>query len=351
MLNAALVAVLSIGIGTTVTATNGLAEGGLSGFSAVEDSPLYPIVRQNAVYHPEAFVRVAAWHAIWSDEWETALPEYIATGYNEARQRASQNHARNRDFIQRVVNTYSPRYSPKVHSEAQRALRGTDADRDQFVRTGFAAAKAMDEAAREADEERKQQILQADRDFVSSLAVKDPGEHVRLAAQHAMRAGGMDVDLRAFYASEWMAAAAVDLDVFRLRSQEAGIRYHAVIPRLIADAQDAEREALAASGAAAEQARAVAARAWATTKEKAEAARQTWEDEAAACAEQARYWRTIIERAKANIGPEWAAIATTADKNRGSWATEGNFADGQSTHFGEVQQQAQDGYDRMTNPV
>ncbi|SMD25781.1 hypothetical protein [Kibdelosporangium aridum] len=351
VLNAALVAVLATGISTTVTTANGLATGETLGISAVEDSPFYPIVLRNALHHPESLVRVAAWHALWSDEWEVALPAFVTHGFAEARVLASQKHARNRDFVQRVVNTYSPQFSPKVHAEAQRALKGTDADRDNFVRAGFAAAKALDEATREANEQEKQQILQADRDFVAMLAGRDPGEHVRLAAQHALRAGGTDADLRAFFASEWMAAAAVDVDIFRLRSHEAGIRYYAVIPQLIADAQDAEREALAASGAAAEQARAVAARAWATTKEKAEAAWKAWEDEAKACADQALYWRTIIERAQANIGPVWAAIAATADKNRGTWTSEGTFADNESQHWGAVQRQAQDGYNRMTTPA
>jgi hypothetical protein len=350
--NAVLVAALISGIGTNIATANGVTDtASIAGISAIEDSAYYPIVRQNALYHPEALVKVAAWQALRSDDGEPALRAFILTGFTEARQRASQNNARNRDFAQRILNTYSVAFSPRVHAAADSALKGNDTDREYFARTGFAEKKALDEAAREADEQHKQQILQADRDFVRLLSEADPGEQVRLAAQYALRNGGTDADLRAFFASEWMAAAAVDVDIFRLRTQEAAVRYYALIPQLVADAEDAEREALAASGAAAEQARAVAARAWATTKEKADAARKAWEDEAQACADQASYWRTIIERAGANSDPVWVAIGKTADKNRGSWTGEGAFAGDQTRHWSNVENQAQLGYDRMTAPA
>jgi hypothetical protein len=350
--SATVLAVLVCGVSTNVAAADGLtATVRFTGVSAIEDSIFYPIVRQNAVYHPEALVRVAAWQALRSDLGEPALRTFVLTGFAEARQRAGQSNARNRDFAERIAKTYSAAFSPRVNAAANRALRGTDTDREHFARTGFAEAKALDEAAREADEQHKQQILEADRAFVRLLADEDPGEQVRLAAQYALRNGGTDADLRAFFASEWMAAAAVDLDISRMRTQEAGVLFYAVIPQLVANALDAEREAQAASGAAAEQARAVAARAWATTKEKADEARRAWENEAAACAEQAQYWRTIIEQATGNSDPVWAAIATAATKNNGSWATEGTFAGDQTRHWSEIENQAQEGYDRMTNPA
>jgi hypothetical protein len=349
---AALLVLLTCGTGAAAAAADG-ATGTTNTVVvlAIEDSIYYPIVRQNAVYHPEALVRVAAWQALRSEDGEPALRAFVLTGFAEARQRAGQDNARNRDFAQRIANTYSAQFSPRVNAAALRALRGTDADREHFARTGFAEAKALDEAARETDEQHRQEILEADREFVRLLAGADPGEQVRLAAQHALRAGGADADLRAFFASEWMAAAAVDLELARLRTQEAGVRFYALLPQLIADAEEAEREALAAGEAAAEQARAVAARAWATTQEKAEAARRAWEAEALACAEQARYWRTVVERAAANSDPVWTAIATAANKNGGSWQTEGAFAGDEVAHWSDVEQRARDGRDRMTAPV
>ncbi|SHH05428.1 hypothetical protein SAMN05444320_1202 [Streptoalloteichus hindustanus] len=314
----------------------------------IEQSPWYPMVRQVALYHSEALVRVAAWQALRSDEGEPALRRFVASGFREARERAQQNAARNRDFAQRVANTYSPQFSPRVHAAAQQALKGTDADRERFARTGFAEAKALDDAAREADEQHRQVIAQAERDFVRLLAQSDPGEQVRLAAQHAIRPGATDADVRAFYATGWMAAAAVDVEIFRLRSQDAGVRFLAVIPGLVADAQEAEREALAAGDAAAEQARAVAARAWATSREKAEAARKAWEDEQRLCAEQARYWQTVIDRANTEAGPVWSAIASGAKKNRDNWTGENTFAGDQSRQWADVWGQSQAGYDRMT---
>ncbi|MCE7002455.1 hypothetical protein LWC34_06365 [Kibdelosporangium philippinense] len=293
-------------------------------------------------------VKAAAWQAIRSADGEAALRRFVTTGLREAKQLSERNDARYMDFAQRVVKNYSPQFSPLVHAKAQEAVKGKPADREHFARFGFAEAKALDDAAREADEQHKQQILEADRDFVRLLAQLDPGEQVRLAAQHAMRHGGVEADLRAFFASEWMAAAGLDLDIHRMRTIEAGAEFHAVIQQLIVDANEAEHEALQTSGAAAELARAVAARAWATTKEKADAARQAWEDEARACAEQAQYWRTIVERAQQNSDPVWAAIATTADKNRGTWTAEGTLAGSENQYFIGVENDAHDGYIRMT---
>lgn len=315
---------------------------------AIEDSVWYPMVRQVALFHSEALVRVAAWNAMRSPDGEPALKAFVLTGFAEARQRAQQAAARNRDFAQRVLASYSAAYSPLVHAAADRVLKGSDADRDWFARTGFADAKARDEQAREADEQHRQVIAQEDRDFVTLLATQDPGEQVRLAAQHATRPGGTDADIREFFATDWMAAAELDVEIFRQRSQEAGVGFLAIIPGLVADAQEAEQEALATSGAAAEQARAVAARAWATSKEKADAAQQAWTDEETLCADQARYWQTIVDRYQGQTDPLWTAIAATADKNRSAWAVEDSFAGGQAGHWLDVQQEAQAGYDRMS---
>ncbi|WP_414941242.1 hypothetical protein [Amycolatopsis sp. cmx-11-51] len=337
-----------IGIGANVATANGVTGSANSpSVSGIENSIYYPIVRQNALYHSEDLVRVAAWQVLRSGEGEPALREFVRTGFFEARKRAETYNARNKEFARRVMNNYSAQFSPNVHAEAKAAYNGNSAQQEQFFRTGFAAAKALDDAAREADEQHKQEILEADRAFVRLLAEADPGEQVRLAAQHALRAGGTDSHLRAFFASEWMAASATDIEIFRIRTQEAGVRFYALIPRLIADAEEAEREALAAEGAAAEQARAVAARAWATTREKADEARAVWESEAAACAEQARYWRTVIERANASADPVWAMIAAKADKNRGNWATDGTFADDQTRYWSAVEKHAKDHHDQM----
>ncbi|WP_237774191.1 hypothetical protein [Actinosynnema sp. ALI-1.44] len=306
------------------------------------------MVRQVALHHAQTLVRASAWQAMRSPDGEAALREFVLRGFAKARERARQNNARNRDFAQRVFDTYSASYAPLVHAGADKALKGSDGDRDWFARTGFEEAKAKDNAAREADEEHKQAIAQADRDFVLLLSKSDPGQQVRLAAEHALRNGGIDADIREFYASDWMAAAGLDVEIFRLRSQEAGVFYHATIPQLIADAQEAEREALATSGEAAEKARAVAAQAWATTQQKADAARNSWENERQLCAEQARYWQTVIERAKTQFDPVWLNIGSTAEKQRGTWTTETTFADNQIQHWGVVGDEARDGYDRMT---
>ncbi|MFD8496381.1 hypothetical protein [Amycolatopsis sp. NPDC059657] len=235
-----------------------------------------------------------------------------------------------------------------MHATADNVLKGSSADWDWFARTGFAEAKARDNAAREADEQHKQQIAQADRDFVRLLSTSDPGEQVRQAAEYALRNGGLDADIREFYASGWMAAAGLDVELFRVRTQDAGMYLHATISQLIIDAQEAEKAALAATGEAAVQARAVAAGAWADTKQKADAARKTWDDEGKLCLEQARYWQTVLDRANGQADPVWQSIGAAADKQRGTWTTESAFADGQARHWGDVGADAQAGYDRMT---
>ncbi|MFC0107634.1 hypothetical protein [Kibdelosporangium aridum] len=349
--NALLVAVLISGVGTNVAAANGLAAAEIASVSGIESSPYYRIVRTTALIHSQELVRASAWRALRSADGDAALLRYILTGMNEAKQLAEKQEARNLDFARRIAKTYTAQFSPRVHAAALEAIDKGPAVQEHFARVGFAEAKALDDAGREADEQHKQQILEVDRDFVRLLAQLDPGEQVRLAAQYALRNGGTDVDLRVFFATDWMAAAALDIDLHRMRTLEAGVKFHAVIQQLVRDAKDAEREALAASGAAAELARAVAARAWATTKERADAARQAWEDEAAACAEQARYWRTVIERAQSSSDPVWAAIAATADKNRGAWTGDGTLAGGEQQYWAGVENEAHEGYLRMTTPA
>ncbi|SDW78549.1 Short repeat-containing protein of unknown function [Amycolatopsis xylanica] len=279
---------------------------------------------------------------------EAVLREFVLRGFAKARQRANEFNARNRDFAQRVYDTYSAAYSPLVHATAGNVLKGSSADWDWFVRTGFAEAKAQDNAAREADEQHKQQIAQADRDFVRLLSTADPGEQVRQAAEYALRNGGLDADIREFFASGWMAAAGLDVELFRLRTQDAGMYLHATISQLIIDAQEAEKVALESSGEAAVKARAVAAGAWADTKQKADAATKSWDDERKLCLEQARYWQTVLERAGTQADPVWQSIGAAADKQRGTWTTESAFAEGQAQHWGGVSTDAQAGYDRMT---
>lgn len=349
--NALLVAALISGVGTNVAAANGLAAAEIASVSGIESSPYYRIVRTTALIHSQELVRASAWRALRSADGDAALLRYILTGLNEAKRLAEKQEARNKDFAHRIAKVYTAQFSPRVHAAALEAIEKGPVVQEHFARVGFAEAKALDDAAREADEQHKQQILEVDRDFVRLLAQLDPGQHVRLAAQHAMRNGGTEADLRVFFASDWMAAAALDIDLYRMRTLEAGVQFHAVIQQLVRDAKDAEREALAASGTAAEIARAVAARAWATTKEKAEVARQAWEDEAAACAEQARYWRTVIERAQSGSDPVWAAIAATADKNRGAWTGDGTVADGERLHWVNVEKEADEGHARMTAPA
>ena len=57
---------------------------------------------------------------------------------------------------------------------------------------------------------------------------------------------------------------------------------------------------------------------------------QAWADEEKLCADQARYWQTIVDRYQGQTDPLLTAIAATADKNRSAWTVEDSFAGGQA---------------------
>lgn len=306
-------------------------------------------VRWLAGKDPRSTVRVAAWSALISSTPDEAVAEFLASGFDYAKQRAAQARARNLDFAKRVLATHTAEYSPEVHAAAKRAVNGTDADRERFARTGYAAAKERDRLAREAAGEQARAIVQADRDFVAALRDNDPGPQVRASAAWALRPGATDGDLVEFFAYGWASGASLDLEMFRTRAADNDAAWRVTISRLVVEAQAAEQAALEASGEAAEQARQAAARAWQAAGDGTGPARTAWTDAQSTADAQAANWRAVVEAANVATGPNWAAIAGPAAATEGEWAAEREFAAEQARFWTALREQARAGEERMRN--
>ncbi|MFC4517603.1 hypothetical protein [Streptomyces ehimensis] len=279
-------------------------------------------VMHYAKYHPAAEVRVSAWNALRSARGDEAIAEWLAPGggFDYAKQLARNTRARNKAFCERVVATHPQAFSPEVRAAAERALKGTDADRAAFVRVGYVEAQQRDRTAREADTQRKVELASKDRDFVRSLGEHDPGEQVRVAAQWALRSGATDVDVTEFFGYGWSIGGTLDLEAYRLRVADAEMVRRAVLSRLIEKAAAAEESVKGAADAV--KARAEAEVAWKAVSEHAGAAQKAWLAEQEAAAAQAVNWQKIARAAKESADGLWQNIGQSAEANQGSWTEE-----------------------------
>ncbi len=297
-------------------------------------------VRWLANSDPRGNLRAAAWSALLAKDVKAAVAKFLASGYDYAKRRAAESRVRNTNFVRRVLATHTVAYAPTVRAAAQHALDGTDSDRDQFVRTGYAQAKEADRQARQADDEHAAAIVQFDRDFVARLRDEDPGAQVRAAAAFALRAGATNSDVVEFFAFDWRTAAVLDFEVFRTRCADSDILWRAEMRRLTADALAAETAARDAAAEAKEQARAVAARAWAAVGEQAAPARTAWADAEQLAEAQAAGWQEIARVAGSSTDPHWQAIAETAPVTVEQWAAERANAAEQAAYWTTLYEQA-----------
>jgi len=308
------------------------------------------LVRRLAGKDPRAEVRADAWVA-WADENDDVVFEFLDHGLTAAEQRAAETAAVNADFCRRVLLTYTAAYAPEVNAASQRALLGTDSDRELFVRQGFAAAEQRDRLAREADGSQQEALAEADRQYVRALATHDPGAQVRAAAAWATRPGATDADVVEFFAYGWATGAELDLEAHRLRDAELEARWQATLRRLILDAREAEQAALDAAGEIAVQLREAAARAWQRVGERTSAPRVAWADAEQVARDQAANWAAVAAAAQAATGPNWQAVRDAADPTRTAWTAEQGWAAEQSRFWAGVLGQAVDGETRMRNPL
>ncbi|MEU8230522.1 hypothetical protein AB0C12_13090 [Actinoplanes sp. NPDC048967] len=301
-----------------------------------------------ASYDTRSTVRAAAWSALISSNVDAAVARFVLSGYPYAVRRSAETKVRNADFARRVLETHTAEFAPEVHAAARYALDGTAADLDYFARTGYAAAKDRDRQARESTGAQAAALVQADRDFVALLRDTAPGEQVRAAATFALRPAATDADLVEFFAYDWVNAAALDLDAFRIRVADEDMAWRAAAARLVAEARTAEEAALKTAGEAAEQARAAAARAWAAAGAQTGPARVAWAQTQQVAEAQAANWHQVAQAAGGATGVNWTAIAGSAGVTADSWAAEQVHAGEQAAHWAELFAQAVAGEQRMT---
>ncbi|MFD7625506.1 ALF repeat-containing protein [Streptomyces sp. NPDC059851] len=269
-----------------------------------------------------AELRVSAWNALRSTRGDEAISEWLAPGggYDLAKQRLRDTRTRNRLFCERVVRTHTVEFSPEVRSAAERALKGSDADRVAFVKTGYAEAQQRDRSVRDAATQHRQEVSARDRDFVRRTAESDPGEQVRVAAQWALRPGAADTDVTEFFGYGWMTGGALDLEAYRLRAADDDTLRHYTLTQLLKEAVAAEAALKGAADGA--RARAEAQQAWKAVAEHADAARGAWSAGQATATAQAESWRDIADAARGSADELWKRIAEPAAANQGSWTKE-----------------------------
>ncbi|WP_039934841.1 hypothetical protein [Streptomyces viridochromogenes] len=294
-----------------------------------------------------AEIRTSAWNALRSTRGDAAIAEWLAPGggYDAAKQRLRDARSRNRAFCERVVSTHPVGFSPQVRSAAERALKGTDADRAAFVKTGYAEAQQADRVLREADAQRRLEVAEKDRAFVRVVAESDPGEQVRVAAQWALRSGSTDADVAEFFGYGWATGAALDVEAYRLRVADGEVRRQHVLSSLIAQAVAAE-EALKSSADAA-KARAEAELAWRAVADHADGAQTAWLAEQEAARTQAESWQNIARLSKESADAIWEKIAAPAEARQGDWAAEQTEAARTAAFWKDMADRARDSENRV----
>ncbi|MFD7962135.1 hypothetical protein ACFV5J_15165 [Streptomyces zaomyceticus] len=269
-----------------------------------------------------AEIRTSAWNALRSTRGDAAVAEWLAPGggYDAAKQRIRDARSRNRTFCERVVRTHPVSFSPEVRAAAERALKGSDADRAAFVKTGYAAAELRDRSVREADAQHRLEIAARDRAFVLALATEAPGEHVRTAAQWALRPGSADADVTEFFGYGWANAAMLDMEAYRLNTADAEVRRHHVLSGLVDRAAAVERTVETAADK--EKARADAVLAWQAVAGHADAARLAWLAQQESARVQAENWRGVTTLAEGSGGELWKHIVAPARARAAEWEQE-----------------------------
>ncbi|WP_051715813.1 hypothetical protein [Streptomyces bikiniensis] len=304
-------------------------------------------VRRIALSGLPAELRTSAWNALRSTRGDAAIAEWLAPGggYDLAKQRLRDTRTRNRQFCERVVATHPASFAPATRAGAEKALKGTDADRAAFVKSGYAQAQAKDRSAREAAATEQQAVRAKDREFVAGLAAHDPGEQVRVAAQWALRPGAGDEDVREFYGFGWVSGGALDLEGHRLRTAESEALRHRTLTLLLRAAVDAEEALRGALDAAA--ARAEAERAWQAVAAHAQGAETAWLAEQARAGRQAETWRGVQALARGSADELWKRMADPAGENERSWSREEQDAVGSAAFWQDILRQAREGGTRV----
>jgi hypothetical protein len=275
-------------------------------------------VRWLSTNDPRATVRSAARGALLSG----TVTQFLDSGYAAAMLRAEQTLARNVSYTERMVATHLEQYYPWVNAAGRRALVGTEAELEEFVRTGYAAALERDRKGLADDKLRADLVKQTDRGYVAILRDNDPGAQVRAWAGRAVAPGTTDTDVAEFLNYGWVSAAGLDMQTFRRQCANADTQWLVESRRLVTGAEAAEKAARGAADEAREQLRAAAARAWATAGAQTGPARVAWAEAEQVALRQAETWLQISVAAAGAASPHWQTIAGTAQGTREQWLAE-----------------------------
>jgi len=287
-------------------------------FDQAEEDRLY--VHYLAKYDPRALVRTAAWNALTGTSVPAKVDRFLNSGMKFAVDRSQQLSARNADFARRILATHTVQFAPEVHAAAQYALSSGAVALETFARTGYAAAIQRDRTAREASGEQAAALHRDDRVFVARLRDSAPGPQVRAAAGWALRAEATDADVVEFYAHDWAAAAALDLQTQQLQCNNADMVWRASVKILLPAALAAHEAAVKAEGDAKALARDTALRAWQKVTAEAYPAKSNWDSAAEVAEQQAANWQTVaLAAAEAVDNPNWDAIGSSAQTAAEQW--------------------------------
>jgi hypothetical protein len=305
-------------LGSLLAGTRLVAAASLLDEAFDEEAAIQEFVLWMAQNDEREIVRSAAWNAVLNPDGAAAIDRFLNEEFAFAVEMAESDSARNKDFVAYVLATHIAQFSPEVHAAAVSAARGTDAQREDFVLTGYAAAKARDRQVRDAQGQQAAALVAADRAFVARRRDDDPGPQVRAAADWALRSG-VDGDLVEFFTHGWANAARLDLQSHRTVLADNNVQWRNTIQGLVVAAEAAEKAAAGTAGEARAQARALAARAWATVGVRTGPARAAWADAEQVAVHQADTWKLIAVEAAAADSPNWRPIAATADQLYDQW--------------------------------
>ncbi len=327
-------AMLALGAVTSMAAPAVASPPGVS-VAAVNDAE-YDFVLWLAQYDERAMVRSTAWTALLETDVAAGILRFFESEWEYAELLAADGSARNNDFVKYVVDTCVPEYSPEVCAAAVNVLYGSPEEQEEFVATGYAAAKERDRRDRDEIGEQAAALVAADRLYVTRLRDGDPGAQVRLAAAWALRDGASDSDLVEFFSHSWAYSAGLDVRAHRTAIAVRDAAWRREVVRLTLAAEEAERKARETAGEAQAQARAAAARAWGGIARNAGPARVAWQDAERTALAQAEVWRQVAAAAAAADSANWKPILGASGDIGGQWATDTTTAGKQAAYWADL---------------
>jgi hypothetical protein len=322
LLRALLAAAMAFGTALATGATPAMAEAGVTATAATDLATVKRNwTRRIALENPVPEVSAEAWNAVLSNRGDAAIDEFLVKGggWDKALERAKQRTELNSWYVNDIFRYAIP--GSHVYRAADNALRGTDNDRDLFVRAGYDEARERDRIDDNQRDERLARLAKEDRDFVTYLVNHDPGVQVKAAAQRAI--AGNDTSIGLFFKYYWAIGARLDDERFRRETHEQNQDFLRKIEGLQQAALNAEAAEREASGELARKHRQDAIVNWEAADEEARKNSVDWLAEQAKADAQAAAWRRIAEFARtAPSEQDWNEVLRRAGESNTSWADE-----------------------------